>query len=263
MKREKKIEVIELCRLEKDYFDNIAWRYDDLCKISSPHARLFNNKRVRELTEIINKHNSAYVLEIGCGTGQTLVPLSKNVKATIVGLDISRRMLEVAKRKELNVSNTHLVVADAFHLPFKKIFDLVYCIETLHHMPNISQIFNELNRVLRVSGRIYIEEPHDNVLFRIARMFKVHICSEKSPWERARWRQGFRLPVQILASNFIIERIQFRGYIGLFLGPKLRNVTLSKVLMCVDECLSKIPPVRKFALRIMLCLLSKQSVIGY
>ena len=37
--------------------------------------------------------------------------------------------------------------------------DIIYCRNVLHHIPNLSALFNEFNRILKPNGRIVIIEP--------------------------------------------------------------------------------------------------------
>ena len=70
------------------------------------------------------------ILEVGCGTGLILDRVSQFSKRT-TGLDLSPGMLEVAKRRGLDV-----VEGSARALPFQdNSFDVVYSFKVLAHGP--------------------------------------------------------------------------------------------------------------------------------
>jgi ubiquinone/menaquinone biosynthesis C-methylase UbiE len=247
--------LVQFRLLEKEYHDRIAKKYDALCKINSLHARLFNSRRVVELIRVINQNSADYVLELGCGTGQTLKPLSQKTYACLIGIDISREMLKKAKEKGIS-PNEHLLVADSSNLPLKKGFGLVYCIETLHHMPNIYQVFDELLQVLKNDGNFYIEEPHFTILSIASQKLGISVSSERSPCEKS---IPLSLLLGALSKNYLVETIIFRGYIALLVAPRLKNPVIVKLAMTIDDCFSRIPLIKKLSLRIVILGIKKQN----
>jgi len=98
----------------------------------------------------------SFVLEAGCGTGQTLFPLSK--KYETVGLDISQAALNLAR---LNCKNP--VLGSIFEIPFKEnTFDLVYNSGVIEHFrdPDNVAAIAEMARVTKPSGRVIIIVPN-------------------------------------------------------------------------------------------------------
>ena len=55
------------------------------------------------------------VVDVGCGTGQTLAQLAKRVgpQGLVVGVDIARGLLEIARKRSLACAQVGLVVGDA------------------------------------------------------------------------------------------------------------------------------------------------------
>jgi len=67
------------------------------------------------------------LLDVGCGTGHILQELATDRKRSqLVGLDVSKAMLKVAKGNCSRFDNVGLVVADGLELPFPdKAFDII------------------------------------------------------------------------------------------------------------------------------------------
>ena len=98
------------------------------------------------------------ILEIGSGTGNSLLRLSDQVRP--IGLDLSFRMLAQARaRLEKDKKTVTLVQSDALSLPFQSsFFNSVFMAFTLELMdtPEISIVLSEIRRVLQPGGRLGI-----------------------------------------------------------------------------------------------------------
>jgi SAM-dependent methyltransferase len=111
-------------------------------------------------------------IDIGCGTDFVTsfeLPLYKTVVAT----DISRRMLEVARKRLENFSSPNLLVCDAESLALKsEIADLVSVSSVLHHLPKPFDSMTEISRVLKKDGFLYVtREPNFKCLRRFFEFF--------------------------------------------------------------------------------------------
>jgi ubiquinone/menaquinone biosynthesis C-methylase UbiE len=104
------------------------------------------------------------VLEVGCGTGHSLLALSQQVgpAGRVYGLDLSDGMLGQA-RSRLNRSRmgqwTTLQYGDAAHLPFPaESFDALFMSFTLElfDTPELPMVLEECRRVLKQDGRISV-----------------------------------------------------------------------------------------------------------
>jgi SAM-dependent methyltransferase len=92
------------------------------------------------------------VLEVGCGTGHWLTSLGKCDFRC--GLDYSAGMLAKARQKDRNLM---LVQGTAMQLPFdSNIFDLVFCINAIHHFPSPAAFIHEAQRILKKGGLLAI-----------------------------------------------------------------------------------------------------------
>lgn len=110
----------------------------------------------RAAIDIINGR-SGRVLELGVGTGLALSRYAQHL--SIVGIDLSPEMLEVARKRVADENLTHveaLLEMDAGALEFPDAsFDLVVVMYTITVVPHPDQVMDEVARVLRPGGRAF------------------------------------------------------------------------------------------------------------
>ncbi len=98
------------------------------------------------------------VLEIGVGTGRNLGHYPGGVR--LMGVDLSARMLEIAKRRAQDLGRAaDLRLGDAQALEFPDgSFDTVVCTLSLCSIPDDRKAVSEAKRVLRPGGRFLLFE---------------------------------------------------------------------------------------------------------
>lgn len=99
------------------------------------------------------------VLEVGCGTGRWLAE-ARPLVAQVFGLDRSPGMLARARQQR---APAHLVCGRAGRLPFAgAAFDLVFCINALHHFAHPRRFVAEARRLLAAGGALAVVgmDPH-------------------------------------------------------------------------------------------------------
>ncbi len=106
----------------------------------------------------LEKEDYNDLLDCGCGTGPMISLLYENDSSkNYTGLDITPRMIEVAKNK--NLEGVNWVVGDCENLPFEEnSFDAIICSNSFHHYPNPEKFFESAKRVLRPGGRLILQD---------------------------------------------------------------------------------------------------------
>lgn len=97
------------------------------------------------------------VLEVGVGTGLSLPLYPRNIAVT--GIDISEEMLEKARRRRhrLGLMHVSLECMDAENMTFPDdSFDAVVAMYVVSVVPNPCKLMDEMRRVCRPGGEIYI-----------------------------------------------------------------------------------------------------------
>ena len=90
------------------------------------------------------------VLDIGTGTGRIIESIVRQHSVELVGVDLSRQMINQARKR---VKGVDFVLADADILPFRSsVFDLVVAIRVLRYMSSWRQSIKEASRIIRRSG---------------------------------------------------------------------------------------------------------------
>jgi len=130
-------------------------------------AATYNNRYVdnylpdieTSLKSLIESNGYETILEVGCGTGRWISSLEE-VSKKVFGLDYSFDMMKIPKSDK---SNLNLVNADAVHIPFKdNFFDLIFCVNAIHHFPDKEKFIAECKRTLTSNGMIAVfgVDPH-------------------------------------------------------------------------------------------------------
>lgn len=96
------------------------------------------------------------VIELGCGTGNYIYQLaSKHSKMDYYAIDNSDEMLKRAKQKSVDVAWKFGDLED--RIPFESnFFDLIYCIDVIHHLNNVNNLFRECRRLANEEAKLVI-----------------------------------------------------------------------------------------------------------
>lgn len=164
------------------FYKIIAGAYDLLDVI---YFRNYEKSPRKAVLEAIGEKDK--VLDLCTGTATTAIRIANNkVETKIIGIDISKEMLRVAKGKvqKKNIENIKLYPMDATNTEFKdKSFDKVLISLVLHELDEAlaEKILKEAMRVLKDDGKIIITEwEPSNVLWRKILFLPIHLLEPKS-----------------------------------------------------------------------------------
>lgn len=90
--------------------------------------------------------NNKLVLEVGCGSGRP-ASVASSFGAEVVAVDLSEAV-KTAHSMSSNYPKLHVVQADAYALPFSPVFDFVYSVGVLQHIPDPNKALKSISQVL-------------------------------------------------------------------------------------------------------------------
>ncbi len=151
--KEKKEEV-------RDMFDNIAPKYDFL-----NHTLSFSIDRLwrRRVVRLVRKCRPTHILDVATGTGDLAIEMARKMRNTsVLGVDLSQEMLNVARRKvEARGLDGRVVLeqGDAEHLNVgTAVVDVATVAFGVRNFQDLDAGLGELARTIKPGGKVVILE---------------------------------------------------------------------------------------------------------
>ena len=197
-----------------EMFDRIAQRYDFMNRVLSLGLdQRWRRRVVRALgldkksrkargTPVSQIHSARYsdrgewfgerprVLDVATGTGDLAIEIARACPgASVIGLDPSTGMLDIAKQKLAKrglADRVQLVCGDAQQLPQRNCeIDAATIAFGIRNVPDRGKALRELARVVRPGGRIAVlelAEPKRGIMSAAARLHVHHIVPRLGAW---------------------------------------------------------------------------------
>jgi ubiquinone/menaquinone biosynthesis C-methylase UbiE len=192
-----------------DFFDQIAADYDSWA--GGQHGRV-----AARLVELAAPKKGEHALDVGTGTGLVAHLVAAKVSpGTVIGIDLSDRMLSIARSKQSK--NTQFVGMAAERLVFRpETFDLVTMGEALAYLSDPTDALAEAQRVLRPGGRIAVSCQRRSLSTRAQDLFfqglaplarRHYLSLPRYSSERARFGEPDVLPQLLGAAGFDATRL--------------------------------------------------------
>lgn len=138
-------------RYVRTLFATIADRYD-LITVLLSYGR--DRYWKQQLVAMAATDQAASALDLATGTGDIAFALQARA-VRVVGLDVTFRMIELARAKARERSAPSFLVGDMQALPFPSAtFDLVTTGYGLRNVPNLATALDEASRVLKPGGQM-------------------------------------------------------------------------------------------------------------
>ena len=142
-------------RYVRRLFATIADRYDFITGFLSYGQ---DRRWKRRLVRLANLQAGDRVLDLACGTGDIVFAAAPRVQRA-VGLDLTFRMLQLAKQREAPLKerrcHARFVTGDMLALPFSdRTFTVVTVGYGLRNVPDLQQSLREIRRVIAPGGRL-------------------------------------------------------------------------------------------------------------
>jgi ubiquinone/menaquinone biosynthesis methyltransferase len=137
-------------RYVRALFAKIADRYDFITAFLS-YGR--DKAWKRRIVRLAAPRGGMRALDLATGTGDIAFALQSH-GASVVGLDVTPRMIELAASKTAGAHGPCFLVGDMVALPFRSAtFDLITTGYGLRNVPDLTAAIDEMARVLRPGGQ--------------------------------------------------------------------------------------------------------------
>ncbi|RLE43296.1 hypothetical protein DRJ48_01275 [Candidatus Woesearchaeota archaeon] len=141
----------------REFFNSGIWT--SMLNHTVDEIEEYHMKEAEWLREFMLQYKPGRVLDVGCGSGESIAPIS-DLEMEIYGIDIAERQLEIAAERFQGNTNVHLMQCDASQMPadWTNKFDVAYCMGAgFGNMEGLQMdVLREMIRVTKPNGRIVI-----------------------------------------------------------------------------------------------------------
>lgn len=132
----------------EEFFDGLAPKWDSMEEIE--------DRDIIALLDEVKIPTGVRVLDLGCGTGRITSLLHEYTHNDIYGLDVSSKMIEIAKEKYKDRDYAHFLVGDFLSYKTKNPYDLIIIYNAYPHFVDTDAFKESLKRNLKANGRFAI-----------------------------------------------------------------------------------------------------------
>lgn len=119
--------------------------------------------QMNSILNVLTLQDGDKILDLGTGNGYLAFTIAKKYpKIAVIGLDIVSNTLQQNRllALEQGISNLEFVDYDGMIFPFSNnSFDWIVTRYALHHFPKIQHTFNEMKRILKPNGSLFVSDP--------------------------------------------------------------------------------------------------------
>jgi ubiquinone/menaquinone biosynthesis C-methylase UbiE len=144
--------------------------------------------------ELLSLPVGSRVLDVCCGAGASALPAARSVGPTgkVVGVDLSEKLLELARSKAAGLTNIEFELGDMVTLRFRAgSFDAVVCVFGIFFVPDMEMAVRELWRRVRPGGQLAVTtwgpnffEPANSAFWRSIKEVRPDLYKGFNPWDR-------------------------------------------------------------------------------
>ncbi len=144
----------------RQFFNTIAEHWDTL---NQEVMGAFDLPQAVAATMLDAVPQGGTIVDVGCGTGLVLERLAAHGH-TLIGVDGSPRMLELARRRFAETERVSLRIGELEHLPLSDGEADGVCISlVLHHLDHPLAALTEIHRVLNAEGQLLVVDFDNHV----------------------------------------------------------------------------------------------------
>lgn len=147
--------------MSQNIYDNEAFfgKYKELRKNEFNYNNLVEQPAIRKLLPDLSEKT---VLDLGCGYGNNCIDFISRGACKVVGIDISSKMLEIAKKENAheNIEYIQMDMSEISTLSQK--FDLVFSSLAFHYIKDYKKLIGDIRMLLKDNGTLLYSQEHPN-----------------------------------------------------------------------------------------------------
>jgi len=185
------------------------------------------------MVDLLPNLSDKIVLDLACGYGYNSLDFIKRNAKKVVGIDISQKMLNVAKSKSANKNIEYICMDMAEISQFKQKFDFVYCSLAFHYVEDFKKLCEDIFALLNNTGQLLFSQEHPIITATIDGKghFNNDESGKKVSYTFSNYNQG-----GIRKTHWIIDDvIKYHRPIGEII------TTLAKTGFIIEEVVEPIP----------------------
>lgn len=199
-------------------------------RFQEPLGALLHGRQVTAVRRLIERTTPRRVLELAPGPARLTRDLAPHIAGQSIAVDASAQMLAEARRRlrvEGADSRWRFVQADAFHLPLRGPFDLVYSFRLIRHFGDADRrrLYRELHRVIGPGGRLVFDAVNE----RVSAPLRERSPGEYRHYDALLTADGVRGELracgfEVDALEGVQHRIEILGRLQTVVAPRSRHV---------------------------------------
>lgn len=132
----------------RDFFDSLAPNWDEHSEEKLPH--------IISLLDRVHIRSGSRVLDLACGTGIISGILHDRYGAEVLGLDVSVKMIEIARGKYASKDGVCFECDDFYETLFHQEFDYIVCHNAFPHFVDVERFVDHIADALVPGGEFVV-----------------------------------------------------------------------------------------------------------
>jgi ubiquinone/menaquinone biosynthesis C-methylase UbiE len=182
------------------------------------------------------------VLDVGIGNGRFaryLAPVSKKY----LGVDISKEQLEKAKKNLKGMENVELINQSAEKIPLEsESVDIIFgswSFDTIKNIDKRNKVLNEVERVLKKEGKIYLVENYPDGEFEKLVDYRPDYLEHREEFFNWLDKNGFKR-IEVIDTYFKFDSFEtakevFKGIWGEELASKVKSEIIEQKVSVLEK----------------------------
>ena len=113
-----------------------------------------------EMSRLLPDVRGMHVLDLGCGFGHNCADFADKGARRVVGIDISKKMLEVAERESARLNIEYKNISMTEIASISESFDLVYSSLAFHYIDDLDKLMRDIAALLNTGGTLLFSQEH-------------------------------------------------------------------------------------------------------